>query len=146
MPMPRVRLRDLMIAVAVVAALLGGGSEYRRLKRLSDRYEWLAWSYGTNLEMRLRDLAQLKSILKQLEQSPAVDPFQLDYHRLELEWLRSNIAATANIVQMYEHAASHPWEAPPRITEATDDVEGAPIPRHFLTNPPRPEPYRPPGT
>jgi hypothetical protein len=57
--------------------------------------------------------------------------------------LTAEIAANANLVQIYEHAANHPWESPPLISEAIDGVENAPIPKRLLTNPPPPEPPAP---
>jgi hypothetical protein len=135
----------MMIAVAVLAALLVAGLECRRLKRLSDKYRYLAWGYSGNVRMRLQDLTRAKLQLTRLKASPNADPVRLDELGVYIELTQALIAANANLVQIYEHAADHPWETPPRSAETGKGVEDAPIPKRILTNPLPPEPYRPSG-
>jgi hypothetical protein len=139
MRLPRFRVRTLLISIAVFAVLLGGGLEYLRLKRLSERYSYLARAYAGNVRMRAHDFARLKPKLQKLKESPDADHVQLELHGITCEWLQAQIAANANIVQIYEHAAAHPWETPPPFAEALNrGVENLPIVRNILTYPPAP--------
>jgi hypothetical protein len=138
MRLPRFCVRTLLITIAVFAVVLGGGLEYLRLKRLSERYSYSAWGYAGNVRMRVQDLSRLKPKLQKLKESPDADRVQLELLYSNYYWLQAQIAENANLVQIYEHAASHPWEAPPRFAEAVDGVENSPTVRWILTNPPAP--------
>jgi hypothetical protein len=144
MRLPRVRVRTLLIAVAVLAVLLAGCLEYRRLTRLSAQYRFLAWGYGDNVRMRLRNLARAKQEMMELKEALNWDVREIQRVGIEIESLRADIAANANLVQIYEHAANHPWEQRPLIAEAGDSVENAPIPKRILTSPATPPPPGPP--
>ena len=148
MRLPRVRFTvwRMMIAVALIAAALGGGLEYLHLKRLSDSYRDRAWAYGGNVRMSLWEIAKLKPKLAQLKQSPNPDQVEIELLSLAIQDMQSKVAANANLVQIFEHAASHPWETPPEFAETGKSVETASIPMRLLANPPAPEPNRPPGT
>jgi hypothetical protein len=146
MKLPRVRftVRRMMMAVALIAAGLGGGLEYSHLKRLSDAYRYRAWAYGGNVQMRLREIATLKPKLAKLKQSPNPDKVEIELLSLAIQGLQSKVAANANLAQIFEHAASHPWETTPEFAEADKDAEKASISKRLSM--PTPEPYRPPGT
>jgi hypothetical protein len=144
MRLPRFRVRTLLIVVAVAAVLLGAGIEYLRMRRLSDRYRYYAWVYGENVRMRLQDLARLKQKWAQLRTSPNRDPVEVELLGVSIESIEANIAANANIVQIYEHGTDHPWETLHRPAEPFNSVVNYPIPRRYLTNAPPPKPYRPP--
>jgi hypothetical protein len=130
---PRVRVRTLLITVAALALLLAGGLEVQRLSRLSQQYRNHALGYGANVRMRLLDLARAKQEMAILEGSPRPDAREIERVGLRMDRLRADIAANSNLVQIYEHAASHPWERPPLIAEANESVEDAPIPKRFVT-------------
>jgi hypothetical protein len=134
--MPRFRVRTLLIALAVVAFLLGGWLEFLRLKQYSDLYKRMAWGFGGNVRLRHRDLAKAKQRLKQLMESPDADPVQLELLGVKCDRLRANIAANYNIAKIYEHAATHPWETPPLVAETLENVEDWPIIKPYLTNSP----------
>jgi hypothetical protein len=159
MRLPRFRVRALLIAVAGVAVLLGGGLEYVRLKRLSNRYRYYAWVYGGDVRKGLQTLARLKPKLRRLSESPDSDNVQIEVLAVTIEQLQAQLAADANLVQIYEHAASHPWEEPPQVVvgtnshpweepsqvvAGTNSPEDAPLLRPFLTSPAPPAPPLPP--
>src|SRR4051794_4672546 len=103
MRLPRFRVRTMILSVAVAAALLGGGLGYARLKRLSNRYRYLAWGYGENVRMRLQDLTRVTARLKQLRGSPSEeDRRERQALGLTAERLRAEVAANANLVEIYE--------------------------------------------
>jgi hypothetical protein len=72
---------------------------------------------------------------------------QLDELALAISQLHTYIAMHANLVQTYEHAANHPWEAAPQvvipIVHPGYFVEKEPIIQRFL-GPPTPPPPVPP--
>lgn len=140
MRLPRVRVRTVLILVAAIAILLAGSLEYRRLARLSAIYRYQAWGYGQNVRMRLQDLARAKQKLTRLDLSLSSDVKEFERLEWAIQRLHADIAANANLVQIYEHAASHPWETPPRVAEANSSVEDATIPKYFLANPARTPP------
>jgi hypothetical protein len=72
MRLPRFRVRTLLIAVGILAVLMGGGLEYLRLRRSSKWYRHRAWCYGENARMRLRSLAALKPELERLKESGGI--------------------------------------------------------------------------
>lgn len=150
MRLPRLRVRMLLIAVALMAVMLGGSLEALRLSRLSQKYAELALGYGGNVRMRMSDLAKSDARREQLREDLAARPSENEsdgrvvgiYQLMsEIRYLRADIAANANLVQIYEHAASHPWEMPPRATETTGPVETFPFPKLISGRPP----HRPPG-
>jgi hypothetical protein len=143
MRLPRYRVRTLLISVGVMAVLLGGGLEYLRLKRLSERYRYLAWGYGENVRSNLQGLAQLKPRLQKLRRSADADAARLEALALKIRSLQAEVALNANLVQIYEHAARHPWEKSPQVAEATSSPERFPIVQRFLTGPAAPPPPGP---
>ncbi|WP_168221972.1 hypothetical protein [Aquisphaera giovannonii] len=54
--------------------------------------------------------------------------------------MQAHVAADTYRMLIYEHAASHPWEALPRIADADGDIEEAPVPGPRPTIPPPPPP------
>jgi hypothetical protein len=138
---PRLRVRTLLIAVAVMGLGLGGWLEYRRLKRYADYCRSRAMGHGTNVQMRRSDLASAMLAMRRLRSSPNPDGAQTDYLNVVIEMIRRQIALEANLVRTYEHAASHPWEGIPEVVHRTDEaVELSPLVSRFPANP-NPPPY-----
>ncbi len=141
----QLHVRTMMVAVAIMAILIASGFEGLRLKRLSDRYEFIAYGYRQNLRSGLQDLARLQSMLKEAKEARVPVAAEVERLAISTDWARANIAANANLVQLYEHAASHPWEPAPRATEAHGHVEDAPVPKRVYEYRAEPKPHRPPG-
>jgi hypothetical protein len=167
MHLTRYRVRTLLIAVGVLALLLGGGQESVRLMRLSRRYRYIAWAHGNDVRSGLGNLARLKPMYLKLRASSDAnggrltdaERARLDELTLTISQLHSDIAMNANLVQSYEHAATHPWEAPPQVVIPISNpgwpVEKEPIIQRFLALPtpppsippefaPKPDPSPPP--
>jgi hypothetical protein len=152
MRLPRCRVRTLLIAIGVLAVLLAGGLECLRLRRLSAKYRYIAWAIGNDVQAGLGSLASMETTLRRLRGSTQADRRRLSDDEREalvelpirIEQSEALIAASANIVQIYEHAASHPWEATPEIVNPHGNVRNAPIVQRFLTTPPAPPPPKPP--
>lgn len=108
MRLSRVRIRTLLIVVAVVAASIGGIKEYFRLIELSKRYNFIATAVRQNVRMRLAELPGLKANLARLMDSPNRDDVQIELWAIRIDQKQADIASNANFVLIYEHAASHP--------------------------------------
>jgi hypothetical protein len=94
--------------------------------------------------MSLGELSMAKTKYKQLQAASNPDPMEIEHRGLVIEWRSAVITANANLVQIDEHLADHPWESPPLIAEVHRGVEDAPIPRRHLANPfPTPPPAPP---
>jgi hypothetical protein len=142
----------LLVAVALAAVSLAIGLECLRLRRLSAKYRYIAWAIGNDVRSGLISLVDKETILRRLKASTQAEGHVLsDDERAALvelpigiEQSEAFIAASANLVQLFEHAAAHPWEAPPEIVEPNGGVRNAPIVQRFLTTPAAPPPSKPP--
>jgi hypothetical protein len=151
MRLPRYRVRTLLIAVGVLAVLLAGGLECLRLRRLSAKYRYIAWAIGNDVRSYLGNLARMETMLRRLRDSAQAEGSHLSEEDraylielpVSIERTQASIAASANIVQIYEHAAAHPWEAPPEIIPPHGNVRNSPIVQRFLSGPPAPRPPTP---
>ncbi len=138
---PRMRVRTLMIVVAVVALASAGWMLYVRWTRLAAIYRYTAWAYGTNVRSELQRLAKRKRELAEFRAAGKIDYKERGLIELGIEQARARIAANANLVQLYEHAAAHPWEEPPVIAETGETTaEEAPIPKRLGAGPQPPAP------
>jgi hypothetical protein len=155
MRLPRYRVRTLLIVVIVLAVLLGGSLEFLRLNRLSRRYRYIASAHGNDVRSDLGQLGRLKPMYQKLRASSdasggrltEAERAQLAELALTIDQLHADIAMRANLVQVYEHAARHPWEAPPQVVNPISNpswaVEKEPLIQRFL-GPPTPSPPMPP--
>jgi hypothetical protein len=53
MRLPRYRVRTLLVAIGVLAMLLGAHHEYLRLSRLSTKYRYIARAIGNDVQSGL---------------------------------------------------------------------------------------------
>jgi hypothetical protein len=155
MRLPRYRLRTLLLVVGGLAVLLAGGLECRRLKRLSDKYRYIAWAMGNDVRSGLANLSSMEKALAPFKRLSNAERARLsDEDRallielpIAIEMHQASIAASANLVLIYEHAASHPWEALPELAMPTMNsalLGRIPVVQRFLAGPPAPAPPRPP--
>jgi hypothetical protein len=100
MRLPRLKVRTLMIVVALVALLIGATVESRRLYALS-------WHY------------YLKSLDAEANEYRASNNQLLPSYKTRSDHY-------ARLIRKYRHAASHPWESvppdPPDLTEGRFEV------------------------
>lgn len=143
MRLHRYRVRTLLAAVALVAVVLGVGLESVRLKRLSNKYRYIAHAFGENARGSLGQLGRVRPIFEKMQGSPDADRAKLIEYAHMIQWLEADVAANVNLVQIYEHAASHPWEAPPKGLAVTRGLDRDPLVRRFLGPPPPPPPTPP---
>lgn len=109
MPLPRFRLRTLMIVVAFVGVLLGVAFEVVRLRSLSREYEKRALAARGALRQR-----RLSAGLSQVRWPAERDalPFQYGWHMAPLlppDVARRHLAYWASLALKNERAAQHPW-------------------------------------
>ena len=94
MPPPRFRLRTLMIAVAVVALIMGVATKRER----SLRFKLLAASHAAkeaNFESLLRAMVTRNPLEERFHATADYLPQVIEYERI--------------LKKKYEHAATHPW-------------------------------------
>jgi hypothetical protein len=143
MRFPRVRLtvRKLMVAVAVVAVLIGSGLEGARLFRLSRVYDRKAIDFRTKefehrahaLEIRRQadvnwGWAQVVRTHPERHSEPLIAELVRSLDRqADDKWHRANDEAL--LAEKYEHAARHPWEP------ISADPVPLPRPKHRLVTP-----------
>lgn|GEM_PF-7099933 len=79
-----------------------------------------------------------KTKYKQLQAASNPDPMEIEHRGLVIEWRSAVITANANLVQIDEHLADHPWESPPLIAEAHKGCGSRPdsqkIPRQSVSD------------
>ena len=155
MRLPRYRVRTLLIAIGVLAMLLGARHEYLRLSRLSTKYRYIAWAIGNDVQSGLGQAKRLRAMRERLKASAVAKGGEMsDADRAQFDELAMTIApmnmfatSSVNIVRIYEHAASHPWEDPPQIAPPDPGPfwtgEEEPLVQRFL-GPPKPAPVVPP--
>jgi hypothetical protein len=146
-----VRVRTTLILVAALAALIAGGMEFVRLRRLAAKYRYIAWAVGNDVQSYLGNLSRAESRLQQLKvRKDSGGPITED-ERLELielpiavELGRARVAASVNLLQLYEHAAGHPWEDEPvQVPPHHPDPGNLPIVRRLVGAPPTKPPVPP---
>jgi hypothetical protein len=155
MRLPRFRVRTLLIAIGVLAVLLGGRHEYLSLSRLSTKYRYIAWAIGNDVQSGLGQAKRMRKLREQLKASidakggPMSDADRALFDELTMNLAKWNMFTTAsvNLVRVYEHAAGHPWEDPPQIAPPAPGSnwtgESEPLIQRFL-GPPKPAPPIPP--
>ena len=82
----QLRVQTMMVAVAIMAILIACGFEGLRLKRLSDRYEFIAYGYRQNVRSRLQDLAKLQSMLKEAKEARVPDAAEVERLAISTDW------------------------------------------------------------
>lgn len=146
-----VRVRTMLILMATLAALIAGGMEFVRLRRLAAKYRYIAWAAGNDVQSYLGNLTRAEARLRQLGAlKEARGPLSED-ERLELielpiavEFGRARVAASVNMLQLYDHAASHPWEDEPvQVPPHHPDPGNLPIVRRLVGAPPTKPPVPP---
>ncbi|OJW05473.1 MAG: hypothetical protein BGO49_01875 [Planctomycetales bacterium 71-10] len=146
-----VRVRTILILMATLAIAIGGGIEFVRLRRLAAKYRYIAWAVGNDVRSHLGNLTRAEARLQQLTAlKDSGGPISED-ERLELielpiavELGRARVAAVVNLLQLYEHAASHPWEdEPAQVPPHHPDPGNLPIVRRLVGAPPAKPPVPP---
>lgn len=151
MRLPSARVRTALVLVATLAVLLGGGMEFVRLRRLAAKYRYIAWAVGNDVQSHLGNLDRADKRLQKLKARQQSGPPITEDERLELielplavELGQARVAASVNLLQLYEHAASHPWEAEPaQVAPHHPGLRNLPIVRRLVGAPP-PRPPIPP--
>lgn len=124
MRLSRLRIRTMMIAVAVIASLLTLGVELRRLSRVArERQRGAELHRLTEDNLRAaaaRGAALLAAVETQLAAADTGDSVQRQMlegkvHELQidLETLRRQVEHAAALTRTHERAARRPWEAVP---------------------------------
>jgi hypothetical protein len=104
-PCGRIRVRTLMVAVAVVAVLFGGIIELPRLWSLRQQYLWLAEKYGYwegRLDGAVRIRQEITYYSLRLPRGAEPSPARLARMKTEASYY-------AGLRAKYERAASFPW-------------------------------------
>lgn len=146
-----VRVRTTLILMATLAALIAGGMEFVRLRRSAAKYRYIAWAVGNDVRSYLGNLTRAEARLQQfrtLKQSrgPLSEDERLEWIELPLavELGQARVAAAVNLLQLYEHAASHPWEDEPiQVVPHHPDPGNLPIVRRLVGAPPAKPPVPP---
>ncbi|WZO97396.1 hypothetical protein EP7_004428 [Isosphaeraceae bacterium EP7] len=142
MRLPAFRVRTLMLAVLAFAVIVGGPMEFSRLRRLSAYYRWCAEMCAANAQ---KSDQATRRVMRQLA-AANLKPGEAERLRLDLEIFCSRTANEANRAAIFDHAASHPWEAvPERTAEAYGLRPDTPQVRRLLalpidTSAPAPDP------
>jgi hypothetical protein len=124
MPLPRVRLQTVMIAVAVAALVLALGIEATRLRRVSAQYRQKAEGLALDEENLRANAARQTGLLQSVEaqyrlakaSGPGADQKALMRQALgqlseDAKGLHRQLDHVAALRRKYERAASRPWEA-----------------------------------
>ena len=110
----RPKIRTLMVLVAGFALLLGVVTWGLRLRRLSREYRAQAQLHAARRFYLDAMTRSREGLLEMNRQSQGREKGDWDPdERRELEALAKQVEHQSYMVQKYEYAASHPWEAVP---------------------------------
>ena len=107
MRVPGVRVRTLMLAIAVGAVLFSGVREWASQKQAAVRYRGLAANHYFAMIYHVQRAEGLRRRLDSGALS-AADSAETEHTLAAMDTRRE---ATVRLVSIYEHMASHPWES-----------------------------------
>ena len=141
MRMPRFRIRTLLMSIALLAVLLGGFQEYRRLKELSRNYSMQALLYNLNALTDHRKPIELQMRIPKPESPDSIGGVVTMMRRaearetaIEIDKIQTRIFLYKNFEQIYSHAASYPWQTLPELLDPNTSLTEYPVIQGILND------------